>query len=104
MLETFHALYPRIELRVITGTADQLIRELQSNALNICLVSEPQQQWPGEKNLNYERLYEEEFVLIANKVHPLAAREVIDWSDLKDLPIITFPRTSRVRRVIDKCF
>lgn len=104
VLKGFHALYPLIELRVITGTADQLIRELQAGTLDIGLVSEPQQQWAAEKNLSYERLYEEEFALIANKAHPLAKRKTAAWSDLKDVPIITFTQASRVRRVIDKYF
>jgi LysR family cyn operon transcriptional activator len=104
VLEAFHALYPRVDLKIITGTADHLIHELQAGTLDIGLVSEPLQQWPSEKNLNYDRLYEEEFALIANKAHPLAARETIDWSDLKGVPIITFPDKSRVRRVIDQCF
>lgn len=104
VINSFRERYPGIELRIRTGTADQVIEELRAGNLDLGLVSEPQEGWPREKNLHYERLYEEEFSLTVSRQNALAERDLINWPDLEGVPIITFPQTSRIRRVIDKCF
>jgi DNA-binding transcriptional LysR family regulator len=104
ILEEFRRKYPGVELYIVTGTADQLVSQIQAGTLDLGLVSEPAVSWSPEKSLCYERLYEEEFSLAVSKKHPLARRKSIKWSDLRDVPLIAFPRTSRIRRLIDGLF
>ena len=104
IIEIFRRKYPRVEMHIITGTADGLIRELQDGNVDLGIVSEPIDGWPAESNFTYKRLYTEEFSLAVTKKHQLAKRKRIDWSDLKDVPIISFPRTSRIRHLIDARF
>jgi DNA-binding transcriptional LysR family regulator len=104
ILETFRRKHPGFELRIVTGAADHLIQEIQAGNLDVGLVSEPREGWTREKHLHYERLYGEEFILAVSKRHPFARRKLIAWSELKDVPIISFPRTTRVRHLIDAHF
>jgi DNA-binding transcriptional LysR family regulator len=104
VLEAFRRRHPGLEMQIVTGTADGLIEEIQAGNLDLGLVSEPREGFTKEKNLHYERLYSEEFVLAVSRKHPLAKRKQIPWSELRDFPIITFPRTARIRRLIDAHF
>ena len=104
ILEEFRNKYPGVELYIVTGTADQLISQLQEGDLDIGLVSEPVEVWPAEHNLCYERLYEEEFAIVASDQNPLAKRQSVTWADLKNVPLISFPRASRIRLLIDSFF
>jgi LysR family cyn operon transcriptional activator len=101
VLESFRRKHPGCELQIVTGTADGLIQEIQAGNLDVGLVSEPREGFTKEKNLHYERLYGEEFVLGVNRKHPFAKRKQIPWSELRDVPIISFPRTSRIRRLLE---
>lgn len=104
VIEAFHIRYPQIRFKILTGTSDQIAQELQAGNLDLGLVSEPQEGCPHERNLRYEQLYEEEFSLIVSRRHALARRDAISWSDLQEVPIITFPRANCVRHVIDRRF
>jgi DNA-binding transcriptional LysR family regulator len=104
VLEAFRRKYPGLDLQIVTGTADHLIQEIQAGNLDVGLVSEPRESWTREKNLHYERLYAEEFVLAVSKKHRFATRKHIAWSDLRDVPLISFPRTTRVWHLIDAYF
>jgi DNA-binding transcriptional LysR family regulator len=104
VLETFRRKYPGFEMQIVTGTADSLIQEIQAGNLDVGLVSEPREGWTKEKHLHYERLYDEEFILAVSKRHRLAKHKRLAWSELKDIPIIAFTRTTRVRHLIDSHF
>ncbi len=104
VLEAFRQKYPGLEMQVVTGTADHLIQEIQAGNLDVGLVSEPREGWKKEKNFHYERLYAEEFILAVSKKNRLAKRKHISWSELRDVPLISFPRTTRVWHLIDGHF
>jgi LysR family cyn operon transcriptional activator len=104
VLETFRRRHPGIDMQIVTGTADNLIQDIQAGNLDVGLVSEPREGWTTEKNLHYERLYGEEFILAVSRKHRFAKRKQIPWADLREMPIISFPRTTRVRHLIDAHF
>jgi DNA-binding transcriptional LysR family regulator len=104
VLEVFRRSHPGLEMQIVTGTADGLIEDIQAGNLDVGLVSESNDGFAKEKNLQYERLYSEEFVLAVSRKHPLAKRKQIPWSELRDVPVILLPRTTRVRRLIDSHF
>jgi DNA-binding transcriptional LysR family regulator len=43
----------------------------------------------------------EEFTVVLPRRHPLAKRQSLSLSDLKDLPLVSLPSDSRTRRVVD---
>ena len=104
VIERFRAEYPGVDIHLVTGTADQLIRELQAGNLDLGLVSEPPEGFPLEQNVRYQRLFTEEFVVAVSKLHPLARQKVIQWSELAKVSLILFTRASRIRRLIDSHF
>jgi len=104
VLEAFQRKHPGIEMQIVTGTADRLVEEIQAGNLDVGLVSEPREGWTTEKNLHYERLYGEEFILAVSRKHRFAKRKQIAWGELRDVPVISFPRTTRVRHLIDAHF
>ncbi len=104
VLEAFRRKYPGLEMQIITGGADSVIQEIQAGNLDLGLVSEPREGWNKERGLHYERLYGEEFILAVSRKHRLAKRKQIPWSELRDVPLISFPKTTRVRHLIDAHF
>lgn len=104
VLERFHQQYPEVDIHVVTGTADHLIRQLNAGDLDLGIVSEPPEGPSSEKHLHYDPMYEEEFALAVTRRHPLFHRKSVAWTELQDLPFIAFTRESRVRHLIDARF
>src|SRR5581483_5488328 len=104
VIRSFRKKYPNFDVHVATGTADNLIQDLLAGHLDLGLINEPINEWAGEKHLCHQRLYAEEFVLAVSRRHHFGRRHRIDWSDLKGVPIVSFPRATNIRRLIDAYF
>lgn len=104
VLERFHRQYPKIDIYIVTGTADNLIRLVSTGDLDLGIVSESPEGPSLEKYIHYEPLFDEEFVVAVPRRHTLSRRKSVTWIELKSLPFISFPKESRIRRLIDARF
>jgi DNA-binding transcriptional LysR family regulator len=90
-----------VDLDLMTGTADQVIDEIERGGLDLGIVySPPQPPPPGTS----EVLYREEFVVAVGKRHRLARLASVSLADLDGMPFITYSRTSAIRRHIERLF
>ena len=93
-----------MKLYITTGTEHQVIQNIQAGNLDLGIVTESIEDGPAEKDIRYERLYTEQYDFVVSEKHTLAKRKTLEWSNLKDVPIILLSRESRIRRQIEARF
>jgi len=103
VLERFRERHPRVIVHLTTGTSDQILAGLEAGTLDVGVVFSPG-ELAGKRNLDFELLYREEFVLAVGHRHPLAKRRIASLKDLQRAPFITYSRGSYLRRMIDDLF
>jgi len=103
VLDKFRSQYPAVDLRLTTGTADEIITALREGRLEFGIVSEPPENSPAvEKGLRYLRLYTERFVFAVQASNPRMRRDRVEWEDIASMPLICLSRGTRVRAWIDR--
>jgi DNA-binding transcriptional LysR family regulator len=101
VLERFRALYPRIDLQVVSGPTDILLAKLHDNVIEMGVLTLPIRH----PDLTVLHLCTEEMVVIASTKHPvLANRRWITAKEMGKYPLITFPKDAHTRSVIDTFF
>ncbi|MGD9943353.1 MAG: LysR family transcriptional regulator [Burkholderiaceae bacterium] len=92
---------PRLTVRVVEGSSDNMFSELKAGRLDV-LVG---RFWPGEDpDLLTEVLYESSFRLGVRADHPLARRRGLTLRSLMKLPWILPPTGTHTRAVIEGMF
>lgn len=102
LLEELKIAHPKLEVQIMTGTAGQILRGIEAQTLDIALISEPTAESVKAGRLLCRRLFQEEFVLVVNREHPLAKRQSISEQDIAALRFIGFPKDSRLRDHTDR--
>jgi DNA-binding transcriptional LysR family regulator len=101
VLEKFKALHPRIDLGVITGPTDFLLSKLSDNLIELGVLTLPIKH----ADLQVVPLITEEMVVITNPKHPvLSQKNSMNAEELRDYPLILFPKGARTRDVLDGFF
>jgi DNA-binding transcriptional LysR family regulator len=78
-------LFARLELRLLRGTAGQVLELLKKGEAEIALASDLTEQW---ERLDRWPLYHESFHLVVDGRHSLASRSAVDIGDLREEPIL----------------
>jgi DNA-binding transcriptional LysR family regulator len=100
LLREFRRLHPEVDVKVITGSTERLLRKLRAGAADIGLLTLP----VDEPDLVTVPVMREELMLVTYPSHPLAKRGSIQPHDLVRQPFVLFERGSNTRRVIDEFF
>lgn len=101
-MAAFHHEFPRATLTVSDGYLDLLLPRLQDGRLDLVLTLLEDRDYGGE--FAQERLYEERFVVVAGRGHPLARRARVHWKQTLDFPWTGPPASSPVRRELEQEF
>jgi LysR family transcriptional regulator, cyn operon transcriptional activator len=104
VLERFRREFPGVEVRIKTGTGDEVAHEVLSGSLDMGITYSPADTLPGDPTPKYELLYRDELVLAVGKKHPLAKRAAVSLAEAISFPFILFPKSSHIRRLIDRLF
>jgi LysR family cyn operon transcriptional activator len=104
VLERFRKEFPGVEVRIKTGTGDEVAHEVLSGSLDMGITYSPADTLPGDPAPKYELLYRDELVLAVGKKHPLAKRAAVSLAEAISFPFILFPKSSHIRRLIDRLF
>jgi DNA-binding transcriptional LysR family regulator len=92
--------YPGIELTLVEGETDALLDGLASGDLQAAFIGlGPGQDPPA--GLEAVVVAREPAVLAVHPQHPLAARKSVRLSVLRDEPVVTLTRASRLRTVLE---
>ena len=97
LLKKFRTLYRNVDLRITTGTADQLLHALRSHEVDLLLLTLP----ILGPDLEVVPVLKEEMVVITAKNHVLTRTHSVDARTLARYPLILFESGSNTRRVID---
>lgn len=97
LLKKFRVLYKNVDLRITTGTADQLLQALRAHDLDLLLLTLP----ILGPDLEVVPVLKEEMLVITAKNHVLTRTRSVDARSLARYPLILFESGSNTRRVVD---
>ena len=100
LLKEFQRLHPDVDVKVMTGPADRLVRRLRAGTVDLGLLTLP----VNEPDLVTQAVMREELLLVTYPGHPLSQKKKIESQDLNKLPFILYESGSNTRRVIDEFF
>jgi DNA-binding transcriptional LysR family regulator len=100
LLKEFQRLHPDVDVKVMTGPADRLVRRLRAGTVDLGLLTLP----VNEPDLVTRPVMREELLLVTYPGHPLSQKKKIESQDLNKLPFILYESGSNTRRVIDEFF
>ena len=79
---------PSVKIEIIEGGSNDLRRMLFQNDLDYAILIEPTSL--DLKSFEEHVIQIDEMTAFMSKDHPLAKKELLDWSDVMDYPIATF--------------
>jgi len=71
--------FPDVDRRMVDGSSEHLISDLASSAIDVAFVAETTPSWSDRCLL----LWSERVVVALPKSHPLTARDVVHWGELR---------------------
>ncbi len=92
--------FPKIELIVLAGTTEFLLESLRAQNLDLAIVMPT----AAQAGLSITPLGDEELVIVLNREHPLAARRLLEASDLESLRFILYGKNTAMQDVISEFF
>jgi DNA-binding transcriptional LysR family regulator len=100
LLREFRRLHPEVDVKVITGSSERLLRKLRAGSADLGLLTLP----IDESDLVTVPIIREEMLLLTYPTHPLAKRGRIEPQDLVRQAFVLYEPGSNTRRVIDEFF
>ena len=85
---------------VETGLADHILEEIWAGTIDVGIVTLPIEG----HGFSVCPLDREEFVLVVGKHHPLVKKRIVQAEQLRNFPIIIYPKGTGIRRVLDHFF
>jgi DNA-binding transcriptional LysR family regulator len=101
ILGAYQRRYPHIELVVVTGSTETLAQALHQQSLDLAVVMEPVSPTLAIEILP---ILQEELVLVVGSNHPLAAKELLNPEDIRDVAFISFLQGSAMQDQVDYHF
>lgn len=97
-VRNFHQAYPDIQVAIDDVLSDTVVEMVRNNHVEIGISFEPN----NLVDLMFYPLYDDIFIVIMPKDHPLAVQNTIAWRDLLEYDFITLQRPSSVREMIEE--
>jgi LysR family hydrogen peroxide-inducible transcriptional activator len=98
LVERMRADHPRVRLVVIDATTSSLLPQLESGRLELAVVNEP----VDDPDVEVDRLFDEDTVLVAPAGHGLHDRHHLGLADLDDEPLLLEPPGTTFRDNLDE--
>jgi len=97
VLLSFHALYPRITVRIIEQSSADVLTTVTRGEADFGLSYTGTQ----EPTLDFQPMLNESFVLACKRDHPLARKSKVRWADLEPYDYMTVTKSSQNRLLLD---
>ncbi|MEU8306615.1 LysR substrate-binding domain-containing protein [Actinomadura sp. NPDC048955] len=97
LLGAFHRRHPRIRLTLREDETDGLIAALATGELDAAIVGQGPADPPLAAEMTPHVIAREDVVVALHPDHPLVARDSLTLHDLREEPLVTAPRTSKLR-------
>lgn len=96
-IRNYHASYPNIQVAIDDVLSDIVVEMVRNNQVELGISFEPS----SLVDLAFYPLYEDRFIAILPKDHPLEEQETISWQALLTYDFITLQRPSSVRALLE---
>lgn len=96
-IQIYHALYPNIQVAIDDVLSDRVVEMVRNNQVELGISFESS----SLSDLSFYPLYEDRFIAILPKNHPLEQQDSITWQALLAYKFITLQRPSSVRSMIE---
>lgn len=100
IIEKFQTRFPKLEIKVVTGTSETLISQIRNSTVDMGVVTLP----VHGPDLEVIPFITEELVVVTSPKHRLAKRRNVSTEELQDCPMILFNAGTATRRLIDDYF
>lgn len=98
VITLYHERYPKIRVRIIDGGANEVLLAVARGEVDFGLNFIGTQ----EREVEFEPLFEERFVVACRRDHPLASRPQVSWADLAQYDYISVGKASGNRLLLDQ--
>jgi len=98
LLKKYRSLHKKVDLRVVSSSAESLLRMLRSHEVDLALMTLP----IVAKDLEVVPVLREEMVVVTAPGHPLHRRRAVEPKDLGRFPMILYEAGSNTRKVQDQ--
>ena len=96
-IQQYHQRFPNIQVAIDDVLSDIVVERVANNSVELGVTFEPQHS----EGLTLYPLYNDEFIAILPKQHPLASQQEVTWATLLQHNFITLQRPSSVRKMIE---
>ena len=100
VLKQYRRLYKGVDLRVVSGPTESILRLLRAHEVDLALLTLPL----AERDLEVVPVLKEEMVVVTAPGHPLARLRSVDAPAIARFPLILYEAGSNSRRVQDRLF
>lgn len=100
VLRRYRRLYKGVDLRVVTGSSDVILRLIRSRSVDIGLLTLP----IVARDLEVMPVLKEEMVVLSAPNHPLAQEKTVDAAQLGRYPLVLYEPGSNTRKLLDRYF
>ena len=97
LLESLASTYPRVRIQIVDATTTSLLPQVVAGSLDGAIVNLP----IDHPDLEVERLFEEEPMVVCPPDHPLAAYDIVEPQDLGKYPLLLSPPGVAFRDALD---
>ncbi|ENV11252.1 LysR family transcriptional regulator [Acinetobacter gyllenbergii] len=98
VIHSFLAKHPNISFSIHDIPNEKVLENVQDGIFEIGICFEP----PRNDQLEFKPLFEEDFLALLPKTHPLASADSISWKQLCANPFVTLQHPSIVRHLIEE--
>ncbi len=97
VLRAYHAIYPRIKIKVHDASANQVLSVVASGEADfgVNFIGD------DEPGIDFQTILEERFVAACRKDHPLSKKKVATWEELKKYDFMSVSKSSGNRMLLD---
>jgi LysR family transcriptional regulator for metE and metH len=88
LLRRFGAVHPEVDVRIVPEATARPIRALVNGKLDLCVVSNAVR----DRRVTTTPLFEDELLLVVPEDDPMAGREYVEPSELRDRRILSYSR------------
>jgi DNA-binding transcriptional LysR family regulator len=100
LLRRYRSLYRNVDLRVASGTSEEIQAMLRARDVDMALMTLP----VVARDLEVLPVLSEEMVVVTAPRHPLSRRRIVEPAELAKYPLIAYEPGSNTRKVIDQFF
>ncbi|SCW81417.1 DNA-binding transcriptional regulator, LysR family [Rhizobium mongolense subsp. loessense] len=100
LLARFHKRHPHIDVRLIQGGAAHLLEKVRNGKLDLAFLP----MFDPPSDISTVTIACEELVVVCNKAHSLAARQVVSLDEIAAHAFVEFEQDLGTRKIIDDLF